>query len=261
MAIQTTSSSNPTPQVSSSSKETILILPASLHQASTLGRIAAQTYYNDALNTFLAPHRALYPSHYERGFILRSWRRMLDPRNLTFVAVSSSNPSVLMGYAQFVRLGDDEGAKRQIASRASLFLTLAGWLFWLYSLVLGWVVGVDKSCDLERLDAFEAEAKGVDKEHWDLEGRRERWHVQSIVVREEWQGKGIGKILMAEVIARAEGEGVVVGLEASEKGERLYRRVGFELLGRFNINFGEERMWELGGIMMYTPKRLRRAKS
>ena len=186
---------------------------------------------------------------------------MLDPRNLTFVAVSSSNPSAPLGYAQFVRLGDDEGAKRQMASRASLLLTLAGWLFWLYSLVLKWVVGADKSCDLERQKAFEAHTKDSEEGHWDCEGRRERWHAQSVVVREEWQGKGIGKRLMAEVIARAEGEGVLVGLEASEKGERLYRRVGFEVLARFGKSFGEDRIKDVGGFMVYTPKRLRITKS
>ena len=33
-------------------------------------------------------------------------------------------------------------------------------------------------------------------------------------MREEWQRLGVGRKLMAEVIGRAESEGVVVGLEA-----------------------------------------------
>lgn len=180
---------------------------------------------------------------------------MLDPRNLTFVAVSSSDLRTPVGYAQFVRLGDDEGAKRQAASRESLLLRIFGWVFWAYYLVLAWLVGKDKSADLEAVRAFEAEASGIDAEYWGVPERKNRWHTQSVVVKEEWQGKGIGKTLMAEVIARAEKENVVVGLEASEPGELMYRRVGFELLGRFKTTFGGENIVDAGGLMMWTPSK------
>jgi hypothetical protein len=66
---------------------------------------------------------------------------------------------------------------------------------------------------------------------------------------------------MAEVIALAERDGVVVGLEASPQGEQLYRRVGFELLARFpqaELDFGEDITNE-GGVMMYTPVKMRKA--
>jgi GNAT superfamily N-acetyltransferase len=186
---------------------------------------------------------------------------MLDPRNLTFVAVSTSNPSVPVGYTQFLRIGDDEGAKRQIASRKSFLLTLAAWMYWVYCLVERLVVGKDKSSDPERQREFEAETGGMEDEYWGEEGRRNRWYTQSCVVKEQWQGKGIGKKLMAEVIARAEGENVVVGLEASLLGELLYRSMGFELLGRFKKGFGDEKIEDAGGVMMYTPIKRRGLKS
>lgn len=241
-------------------KPTITIRPARLWEATACGKIAAETYYDTGLTAYLSPYRAKYYSHYERGFVNRSWKRMLDARNLTFVAVSSSNPSVPVGYTQLIRVGDDEGAKLQIKSRKGMFLTLAGWMFWLYSLLLPFLVGKDKSQDAERQRAFEAEIAQSDEAHWEPEGRRNRWHVQSCVVKEEWQGKGIGKKLMAEVVARAERERVIVGLEASEPGELLYRSVGFELLARFKKAFGEENIENAGGFMMYTPTILRGKK-
>jgi ribosomal protein S18 acetylase RimI-like enzyme len=80
-----------------------------------------------------------------------------------------------------------------------------------------------------------------------------RWHVQSLVVSSEYQRRGLGRMLMSEVLQRAQDEGVVVGLEASPDGEKLYRSLGFELRGRFCFNCADEE----GGIMMWSPKVLR----
>jgi ribosomal protein S18 acetylase RimI-like enzyme len=89
------------------------------------------------------------------------------------------------------------------------------------------------------------------------EGREERvnrWHAQSVVVLPEWQGRGIGKRLMAEVLRRAERDGVMVGLESSPKGEGLYRKLGFELLGRFTNEVDALEGCDKGGVMAWYPK-------
>lgn len=89
-------------------------------------------------------------------------------------------------------------------------------------------MGRDRNVDVEaRRGACEGDCGTV-------EGRGEGCHAQSVVLRTEWQGRRIGKMLMAEE------EGVVGGLEASEPGERMYRKLGFELLGRFEKGFGED---------------------
>jgi GNAT superfamily N-acetyltransferase len=241
-------------------KDTILIRRVRIWEGSQLGRIAAKTYMNSALIAYLDPDREEYYSHYERGFISRSWKRLLDPRNVTFVAVSSSQPSLPVAFVSIQRLGSDAGAQRQIASRKSLWLSLAAWLAFLWFWMMLKVVG-DKSQDPAHQAAFEASNASTGRNHWEVEGRTERWHVQSCVVLESWQGRGVGKMLMAEVIALAERDGVVVGLEASPQGEQLYRRVGFELLARFpqaELDFGEDITNE-GGVMMYTPVKMRKA--
>jgi len=121
--------------------------------------------------------------------------------------------------------------------------------------VVSWNLG-DKSRDLNNLKTFEGWWAAEGPIYWDREDRKNRWHAQSVVVLEEFQGRGIGKRLMKEAIAWAEAENVPVGLEASEAGEKMYKSVGFELLARFSHVIDGDN----GGYMLYTPKALRRKR-
>ncbi|KAF4626935.1 hypothetical protein G7Y89_g11218 [Cudoniella acicularis] len=251
-----TASSNATtistsPSLSSSTTTTptgILIRPASLHHFYQIGALAAKTHAHTPLTAFLAPYRPAHPTHFILTFQQRTLSRLLNPRNLIFIAVTRSHPSTVIGFVQFVRLGTDAGAQAQIASSSWMRRVM----LWILRLVLGllvWVwnvlLGGDKSANPAALDAFFKLADKNDKEHFiDYKNgeRRNRWHVQSCVVAREWNGKGIGKRLMAEVIQRAERENVIVGVEATDEGEWLYRKVGFRLESRY----GE--LEECGGV-------------
>jgi GNAT superfamily N-acetyltransferase len=61
---------------------------------------------------------------------------------------------------------------------------------------------------------------------------REQWYVKSVVVRQCWRRKGVGSFLMRKIMDRAAAEGVPVTLEATERGEKLYTRLGFHLVER-----------------------------
>ncbi|KUJ24219.1 uncharacterized protein LY89DRAFT_776373 [Mollisia scopiformis] len=220
-----------------------------------IGRIAATTYMHTRLSHFVAPKRYQYPQDWERGFVQRAQKRLLDPRSLTFVLCTKSNPDLPVGYATFVRLGNDKGARKQIESHSRL--ERIGMWIWslLYGVVWFWIVnflaGGDKSEDKKGAVMFVEWGKADRKIHWDGKPEREnRWHALSVVVREEYQGRKGGKRLMTEIIGKAEAENVVVGLESSPAGEMMYRSVGFELLGRFSSDFERDQ----GGVMMYTPK-------
>ncbi|KAH8603075.1 hypothetical protein B0O99DRAFT_588125 [Bisporella sp. PMI_857] len=234
-----------------SKSQEFILRPARLWEYRAIGGIAAETYYDTTLTEFLSPHREAHPRHYRRGFRHRALIRMLDPRNLTIVACQASDPSLPIGYTQLQRIGNDAGAQAQIRSRKSIWLSFLNVLFALWRWILVWVGGGNKSESPENLKLFLASIEGDEKKYWDVEGRRERWYVQSCVVRKEFQGLGIGKRLMGEVIKKAEKEGVVVGLEASEEGEKMYRRVGFRLLGRFDQGNLVENNEEVGGIMIW----------
>jgi len=234
------------------STEPFFIRRATIFEAGEIGRIAAQTYCPTPFSQVMAPHRYKHPVHWERGFIQRAQKRLLDPRNLTYVVCTVAKPGTPVGLAQFVRLGNDAGAQAHINSSSLVWRIVLWVLAVLYAgwcIVLGWIVGGDKSADPDAVRTFGEWVVNDHKIHWDTHPEREnRWHAQSVVVREEFMGRGAGKLLMAEVIKRAEKENVVVGLESSMRGERLYRRVGFELLARFSSEYDfEERA---GGVMM-----------
>jgi ribosomal protein S18 acetylase RimI-like enzyme len=239
---------------STKSQERVIIRKAHLNEAKKIGEIAAKAYYDTELTKFLSPKRDRYYSDYERGIKQRAFGRMTDPRTLTFVACPATDPRMPIGFIRATRLGDDEGSKKQIASRKSVWLWVLGLLFPIWCKVMTWVLGPDRSANplaVELLDEWTRE----EKKYWgSVPERKNRWHVQSCVVSEEFQGRGVGKSLIKEVLTRAEAENVIVGLEASAPGEKMYKKVGFELLERFKHNFEGG----AGGIMMWSPPTLKK---
>ncbi|KAH6664133.1 hypothetical protein B0J14DRAFT_252807 [Halenospora varia] len=242
----------------SNPKSEIIIRQAHISEYTQLGALAATTYLDSPLTTYLSPDRKQHYSHYLRGFQQRALSRLLDPRNLSFVAVQAEKPNVVVGYAQFMRLGEDDGAKRQMESRKSVWLTLLGWLWMVWLKVIEWV-NPDRSTDKKRMASFIAISDAAEKRHWSPPSRANRWHAQSVVVNSSFQGQGIGKRLMREGIRRAEEENVCTGLEASGPGEKMYSRVGFRLLERFGPLEGAEKgslpehEGEEGGVMIWEP--------
>ncbi|KAN0093988.1 acyl-CoA N-acyltransferase [Hyaloscypha variabilis] len=216
--------------------EAITIRRATLKDGPEIGRTAGITYYNTPLTCFLSPHREKHHAAYERGFVERAIARMLSPRNETYVACLPSGR--IVGAAQFQRQGDDAGARRlvrEVGVVNRIWMWVLGWLFWIYCKVYWMVRGPDRSSDQEAAKTFSGWCR-VDRErYWDsVEERADRWHALSIIVLPEWQGRGIGRKLMTEVMKRAERDGVMVGLESSVAGGAFYRRLGFVLLGRFS---------------------------
>jgi GNAT superfamily N-acetyltransferase len=250
-----TTSDAPQKTISTSTEE-LIIRKARLWDGAELGRIAAATYMNTPLSGFVAPKRYQYPEDWERGFMQRAQKRLFEPRNLSFVVVTKSNPDLPVGYAQFIRFGDDEGARKQIESHSRLkriMLKVLAIVFTAWHWIVNFWAGGDKSEDKKAVATFARWGREEWKTHWDSwPERKNRWHAQSVVIREEFQGRKAGKRLMAEIIGRAEAENVVVGLESSKMGELMYRSVGFEILARFSG--GDELEERAGGVMMYTPK-------
>ncbi|KAJ5618969.1 hypothetical protein N7510_002953 [Penicillium lagena] len=221
----------------------------------TMARIACTEYFDSPLNTFLCPHRHQYPNDLLRRFVQMIRGRYLSPRSIGFVAVSASAPGIPLGYAQFIRLGNDDAAKRLVSAQASFWLSVRRWWNSLCTTIENYV-WPDRSLDEDAMQQFDASAEIDERTFWGSDEMKarygERWHVQSVVVSSKCQRRGLGRMLMGEVLRRAQEEGVVVGLEASKDGEKLYQSLGFELRGRFSRNFGEV----VGGVMMWSPKNL-----
>ncbi|KAJ6032460.1 acyl-CoA N-acyltransferase [Penicillium herquei] len=221
-----------------------------------IAQIAATEYFNSELNTYLCPHRHKYPDHVTRRFIQMIHGRYLNARSIGFVAIAKSDSEsdqTPVGYAQFIRLGEDAPARELISSQSSLFRTLERWWFKLYATVLS-IISPDRSLDHRAMSAFLASCKKDEELYWENPEMKtqygNRWHAQSVVVSSRYQRKGIGRRLMHEVLSRARSEGVPVGLEASIDGEQLYRSLGFVLRGSFSMTLGLSG----GGIMMWVPE-------
>lgn len=222
-----------------------------------IARMAATEYFDSVLNSFLCPYRHKYPEHVTRRFTQMIQGRYLNPRNIGFVAVDALNPSTgPVGYAQFIRLGNDQAAKQLVEKQSSLWLVVRTWWFKIYTFVVN-LLSPDRSVDHDALSAFMKSVKRDELQYWDSEEMKakyeNRWHTQSIVVSSSCQRQGLGRRLMEEVLQRAQNEGVVVGLEASEDGEKLYQSLGFTSRGPFSMTFPNAKPM-VGGIMMWTPR-------
>lgn len=220
-----------------------------------VANVASTEYFDSDLNAFLCPHRHEYPHHVVRRFAQMIQKRYLNPRNISFVAVdlSSDDPERPIGYAQFIRLGDDRAAHNVKAMRNTIWLTIWRWWWTAKTSIINFI-SPDRSADPSACAQFYKSTDEDDAKYWDSPEMKlkyeNRWYAQSVVVSSSFHRKGIGRALMEQVLQRAQEENVVVSLEASEDGEKLYRALGFELRGRFSMNFGVP----VGGIMMWTPK-------
>lgn len=73
--------------------------------------------------------------------------------------------------------------------------------------------------------------------------RAEAWHVIDITIAAAHRGKGWGTALLRQVCAGAEGSGLPVRLhvDANNRAQRLYRRLGFRETGREGFYLRMER--------------------
>ncbi|MCJ1302926.1 hypothetical protein MMC08_005731 [Hypocenomyce scalaris] len=230
------------------SGEAVIIRPATLSDLPSMTSIASRGYLGTPFDVFVYPRHHQYPNDSERGFQQLLGARFLNPRNVSIVAVLTSAPSQPIAYAQFIRLGNDSSAKRQIASRDTYQLRLLSWFYWARNHLVNYF-WPDRSADPLALREFYRWRKQDDETYWSTPEQVNRWHAQSVVVAPEWQRKGVGKLLMSEVLRRARKDGVFVGLEATMEGERLYRSLGFRLLGGFcrappGMNGGGVMIWD-----------------
>ncbi|KAJ5645492.1 hypothetical protein N7507_011503 [Penicillium longicatenatum] len=219
-----------------------------------LGVLAATAYSDSPLDAFLCPHRHEYPEHVIRRFVQMIQGRYLNPRSIGFVAVHHATPSTPIAYAQFIRLGNDQAALQLISNQRSLWRLLKTWWFKIRTSIVN-LLWPDRSVNRDALNEYFESCKHDEQCYWESPEMKikylNRWHAQSVVVSSSCQRQGIGRRLMEEVLQRAQNEGVIVGLEASPDGEKLYQKLGFELRGPFSMNIG----LPAGGIMMWKPKR------
>lgn len=238
--------------------------------------VFGDTPFTDAVH----PHRHKYRADFERVHYQNAMSRFLNVAGESWVACrdspssddskkengGSSSGSVkeeAVGYIQFVRIGKDDsaGMRRQMSRRGleetglpleigAYLLVLVAWIHTMFVSVQKRLMP-DRSQDLSVLQVVGEDGKQA-KERYDREFP-ERWHATTLAVDKKWQGKGIGRRLMEKVIEQAKSEGVAISLSSSPEGEALYRKLGFELLGRFQSDVAGDAA-DAGGWFVWRPR-------
>lgn len=242
-------------------KVDVIVRPATVSDTPAMGDIAARGFTSNLTN-FLYPLRKTYFDDYRTASTMRTRERLYSQRDLSVVAVlgRAGQPETIgriVGYAQFIREGENASARAFMASRSSLLLRVRGWFYGIYARVWRWM-WPDRAASARAFEAFEGTSVVQRMQAWGHDNFKERWHVRSVVVDPDWQRKGIGKQLMNVVLNQARNDGVCVALESSPEGERLYRQVGFGLRQRFNNEFiTPEDLRDKhngGGFMVWAPE-------
>ncbi|TVY43872.1 hypothetical protein LSUB1_G002028 [Lachnellula subtilissima] len=234
----------------------ILLRPARLSDIPIMGNICVDAYAPNPVTAYLTPKAHMYREDNAQQHRQGCRRRLLDIRSLSIVACLASDPSMIVGFGQFRRLGDDYGAKQFIRDRGlweRLWIYTLSWFFYFYHNVEN-IIWPDRITHKARMKEFESWVADDNEIYWKSHPERSsRWYANSVIVSPQFQGKGVGKKIMLEGLKRAQNERVIMGLTASVEGEYLYRKVGFELLGTFSHRVpGDDK--EGGGIMIWYPE-------
>lgn len=215
-------------------------------------------WFDSPTMRFQSPLRHKYPGDALQRFYVIIRSLLFDTRQVSLVAVPLSDDSEnqkVVAYARFVREGDDTAARQFMSAQWSLWNTLLGWYFSIETKVRSFI-WPNRSLDKEARKQANEIRERLNWKYWkqpDMKARYgNRWHVTSLMILPEWQRQGLGQHLMQLVLNQAEKERVVVGLESTIDGEKLYSQLRFQLRGEYEVGIGDHP----GYYMMWTPPKM-----
>ncbi|KAF7864383.1 hypothetical protein EAF04_006517 [Stromatinia cepivora] len=236
-----------------------ILRPGTLSDINQMTLINIAAYSSNPVNKYLNPHAAEYPQDQKMSALQAITTSYLNPRVLTLVACSTESPDFIFAYGMYTRIGNDTGSEHFLKERSwiqrlgrYISRPILAVLFRVYNFIRP-----DRATSKAHNAVFLHSVKQDNERYWSpitFPRRQCRWHVNTIVVLPEYQGKGIGRLLMEYTLERAGKEGVPVGLSASPEGERLYRKLGLAWLGDFHTRIGGEENGSGGGHMIWWPE-------
>ncbi|KAF2646088.1 acyl-CoA N-acyltransferase [Massarina eburnea CBS 473.64] len=211
--------------------------------------ISVEAFGDDELNSWIFPHRKEYPGDFRKFLTTRLRQREAGLGQHGFVAVTEEGDAdwkgkcEVVGYAYFVRYGEDEGARKWKVEPWSnkLERKLLEWEAWYDSTF------IDRAMDPKRVLGF---FKLLDWTQWDT--LKSRWHVSILGVSPKYQRRGIGHMLVQQGQKMAAEDGLPLTLESSAAGRRLYFRGGFKNVGEREVYAGY-----IDLLMVWEPEALR----
>lgn len=229
------------------------IRPARFSDVPSYVMLPARADWHMPVMRIFHPPKKQFPQDYLRAYWEGNLLWMCKPGALTYVAVRQHQSGVagrgaeedeVIGMIRFSRHGDGQkGAPRQHGWVGFV----VDWLMtaWMRIVRSSWV----KPLRSKKLST-EAEKNAVqltiekfgvfEKRYWERVDLKERWYVESLCVKDEWRGRGVGKALMELVTRRCVEEKLPLTLSATEDGAHLYRKMGFEKLDEIRLPGGGE---------------------
>ncbi|KAG0648669.1 hypothetical protein D0Z07_4627 [Hyphodiscus hymeniophilus] len=237
-------------------RQKFVLRPAHISDFPIMAVHSKEAYWLSPVARYLFPGAEAHPEDVVRLMIQGIEKRFVAADSLSLVAcvpAQEGRSEKVVGWGQFSRKGSDIGARNFVKSKGwtvRIELWLLSWWFWTYSLVTN-AIWPDRITDRQATKSFDEWGRVDDEKYWTSHPERhDRWHAQAVIVSPEFQGKGIGRLLMGHVIEKAEQEMVPIGLTASPHGEKLYEKLGFQKLGDFSQRVADH---EGGGIMIWYP--------
>jgi GNAT superfamily N-acetyltransferase len=204
-------------------RDAIVIRPATISDVRDISKVMAAAFIdNEVMGDYLFPRRREYPQDY-----LRHFRRMVREHIVQQgrrVIVAIIGPAIV-GMASWERQGPAGIMQLPSSTVCESTRRLAVW-GWNYASHL---LRPDRAMNPENWAIFYADA-GNWKRHW-TGAREETWYLNMLCVHPEFQGKGVGKGLVAEGIEWAKKDAVCASVIASAMGDGFYDKMGFVTVG------------------------------
>lgn len=230
------------------------IRQARLSDLADIVTLLTLVWFDGPFTNFQNPYRHQYPGDLIRYFYLAYRELLLNPWQVSLVAVPLNGENRVVAYVRFKREGDDAAARQFFSARWSLW----NFLLWWYSRIDASVRNFfwpDRTVDKEAQKKGREARQKAAFELWGQPAMQKlygnRWHLTTLLTATDWQRQGLGRHLTQIVLNQAEKERVVVGLEATAEGEKLYTQMGFQLRARSEVAVGGYRET----YMMWTPRK------
>ncbi|ORY59963.1 acyl-CoA N-acyltransferase [Pseudomassariella vexata] len=198
---------------------------ASYSELPEIAHVMALAFFDDNLfGDIVHPHRNQFPNDVDLYWLRRARVNFWDYRWRWVVAVDrdKNGKEVIVGIAQWERLGD--GGKKMECwwfDPRNLLKPLSCTAMGLHTLI--WPNRASDPIDEDIVER----AYPCFGDVWSGE-RAESWYLEYLALHPDFQGKGLGRMLVKWGLDRAEEEGICASVASTRGKDRFYQKVGFE---------------------------------
>ncbi|KAH7202824.1 hypothetical protein BKA60DRAFT_600665 [Fusarium oxysporum] len=205
--------------------EDIRVLDLALHITSQIAHIMSEAFWKDNLfGELIHPHRNEYPDDVHLYWLRRARVNFWDNRSRWLVAVATdeSGQEVIVGIAQWARLGDGSqklecwylDPRNLLKPLSSIAMNIHAWAW------------PNRASDPKEEDIIER-AYPHFEDIWSGK-RAESWYLEGLAVRPDFQRRNVGRKLVQWGLEQAKAEGICASVVSAFGTEEFYKKCGFD---------------------------------